>query len=458
MFSLEAQGVNTFLVYEVKPEDIVDTVTFGMLKNNTIEGLLPFSYFQMDLKQYYKYNITSKITLDKFLMEVVSKNQILTIWSQIVKILVQSEEYMIRENNYILDCEQIYINVGTLKIEMICFPVQRQENDVENFFKTLIYKMHYSQNEDTSYVIQLIEYFNGTEPFSILGLQELLQKLNSTKAMEKKPVAKKSVTIQQIAPEPMPQGMSHNFESTYRPPVANPVQPQTVSGINVPQMSVPAQSTPVQSTPMQFTAMPPEKPEKKGFFFKKKEDKKEKKAKKEKKKPVKTNENINMNPINTPFPVPGEHNNVLFPQNSQVQEVPKEAYTMVKENFGETTVLKQEIGETTVLSQQMQNQENTGRSKYIVRMSNQQKVLINKPVFKLGKEASYVDLCISDNSNISRTHADIFESAGQLYICDNNSTNHTYVNEEMVMPGEHKPLNSGDKIKLADEEFEIKIF
>lgn len=64
-------------------------------------------------------------------------------------------------------------------------------------------------------------------------------------------------------------------------------------------------------------------------------------------------------------------------------------------SFGETTVLGGgKIGETTVLNAVNPSQT---ASPYLVRLKNNERIPLNKPVFRVGKERSYVDYFIGDN-------------------------------------------------------------
>lgn len=89
----------------------------------------------------------------------------------------------------------------------------------------------------------------------------------------------------------------------------------------------------------------------------------------------------------------------------------------------------------------------------LIRKKTGEKVTINKAAFKIGKERRKVDYCISDNTNISRTHADIVYKNGSFYIVDNNATNGTSVNGAKVPAGQEKALTGNETIRLADEEF-----
>lgn len=120
-------------------------------------------------------------------------------------------------------------------------------------------------------------------------------------------------------------------------------------------------------------------------------------------------------------------------------------------DFGETTVLGGGLGETTVLSEvHMQGNENMP---YLIREKNSEKISLSKPVFRIGKEKSYVDYFIGDNTAVSRSHANIITREGRCFILDTNSTNHTYVNGVMIRSNEEVVLSEGDKIRLANEEF-----
>ena len=121
----------------------------------------------------------------------------------------------------------------------------------------------------------------------------------------------------------------------------------------------------------------------------------------------------------------------------------------VQNQFNATTVLDNSVGETTVLSAVMPKP----GEPYLTRVKNQEQILINKPVFRIGKEKSYVDFFISDNTAISRSHANIIIENGQCFVEDMNSTNHTFVNGAMITGNQKVQLKDSDIVRLANEEF-----
>lgn len=126
-------------------------------------------------------------------------------------------------------------------------------------------------------------------------------------------------------------------------------------------------------------------------------------------------------------------------------------------NFGETTVLNAvTFGETTVLDAGMVQQE-VKIQPHLIRAKNNERIELNKPVFRIGKEKSYVDYFISDNTAISRSHANVISRDGEYFVVDTNSTNHTYVNGMMIQSNVETKIADGAKIRLANEEFEFKL-
>ena len=122
------------------------------------------------------------------------------------------------------------------------------------------------------------------------------------------------------------------------------------------------------------------------------------------------------------------------------------------QDFSEyTTILGNgEIIGTTRLGADQEDEQNFP---YIIREKAQERIEINKPSFRIGKERSYCDCFISDNNAISRSHADIITREGRYYIVDDNSTNKTYVDNRVIPILKEVEIFSGTKFRLANEEF-----
>lgn len=131
---------------------------------------------------------------------------------------------------------------------------------------------------------------------------------------------------------------------------------------------------------------------------------------------------------------------------------------------GKTTVLKQEEitgrleseSETVAAAKYPQS---TEIIKYptITRLKTGQEMAVDKPVYRIGKEKSYVDFFIPDNGAVSRSHADIICRRGCYYIKDLNSKNRTFIDDRALQPNIETEIHDGTAIRLANEDFIFRL-
>ena len=125
---------------------------------------------------------------------------------------------------------------------------------------------------------------------------------------------------------------------------------------------------------------------------------------------------------------------------------------LVEEDDEATSLLTEDDDATALLVEQVKNYP------YLIRLSTFDRTDVNKPVFRIGKERSYVDYFVQNNSAVSRLHADIITKGNQYFIKDNNSTNKTYVNGVDIPSEQEVEIFDGDEIILANEKFEFHIY
>ena len=89
----------------------------------------------------------------------------------------------------------------------------------------------------------------------------------------------------------------------------------------------------------------------------------------------------------------------------------------------------------------------------LYRVLAEETISVNKPVFRLGKERSYVDYFVTNNIAVSRSHADIITRGNKHFVKDLNSKNHTYINNNELPIQMEVEINDGDSLKLGNEEF-----
>ena len=550
----ENQGTTTYLVYKIKENDQIDTMTLGMLTNNRIPGLVPTTFTQMDKDKYIKFNVSAKVSASQFLSGTVKRKQLLGMFRGITEAMAAAEDYMLDRNDILLNADYIFADVSTCESLLICLPVkssdggsplaemaEKKEEPVE-FFRNIMFTTRFDQTEDCGYVAGIMNYLNTTSVPDMREMKQMLEGLDrQTTGTPLTPVQGQMMAQPggQSYSQPMqqPAGQSFDQAQSYEQnrsaaqdmaavgnvvpmPAGKPVQNPTgtVSPKKAKSTAKKAEKSNQEKQPENPADNAPEmtfmylmqhySKENKAIYDAQKEAKKQKNNKKSQ-----ANANVG-------FVVPGMDGTAVPPvqpavpqSKPQVQAVPPQQSKVQKSTaspvqpvvqpqpvmqvppmqsqpqptamqvppmqsqpqptamqvppmqsqpqmpvMSETTVLVSPmIGETTVLI----NGQLPGQNQmipFLIRRKGNEKISLNKPVFRIGKERSYADYFIGDNTAISRSHANIVSRDGEYYLVDTNSTNHTFLNGQMIQSNVETKLAHGDTIRLANEDFEFKLY
>lgn len=104
----------------------------------------------------------------------------------------------------------------------------------------------------------------------------------------------------------------------------------------------------------------------------------------------------------------------------------------------------------------LQTTDESVKGLYLIRTLTNEIIIIDKPVFKIGKSKEQCDFYCNDNNMLSRLHASIITKNNKLYLIDNFSTNHTYLNDNMLIPNVEYEIKDKDEVTLANETFIVK--
>lgn len=491
-FKYETSGSTSFLVYTMEEHEELDNVGLGMIRNNNIPNILPIAFMQMDLTKYLRYNISSKVSLRSFLSGIVSRKKVLTVFGCICDAHLAAEDYLFNNNLFVMEPEYIYVDVSSGSTSLVYLATVRDEVqlDLSAFFKNLIICIKSDPNDDCSYIAKLLNYLNSSEHFSLQGFRAQVYELMKDKVVKAPPI----------------------------PPVEKPIYPASDAGVLATQISKEVTVQPAISQPVQQIAPPPVMPAQNDYvpsvptggdarktpvkeqgekkmsalyllrhyskenaeIYKAQKSKEGEEAKAASKKKAGRDKKEDKETPWISFVVPGApQQNMEFSVRDQsvsvqsavsvmpdlqpvapVTPAPQSAAPVISAvkpaDFGETTVLSSisSVGETTVLSKMAVVVQ---RKPYLIRKKNEEKIPLDKPVFRIGKERSYVDYFIGDNPAISRSHANIVTREDGYYVVDTNSTNHTYVNGTLLPSNEEHPLEEGAKVRFANEDYEFRL-
>lgn len=467
-YQYENQGSSIYLVAELPLETEVDTMTLGMITNNTIPGVARAVYTQQDTARYVKFNVTARISLKQLLEGAINRHRLAGVFLGICNALQNADDYMLDRSSFLYDVDKIFVNVSTLEVSMICVPVVQliqQTTDVAMLFKSIMFSAQFDTTENTDYVGKIINSLNNPAGFLLEEFRVMLEEMERE---EVNPVQK--------------QEKAEPFAERQTPTSAQSAI--AVQNAALPQGAAPARNAvPLQNVAVNPGAAPGEPPvpvpqgkEKKGFGLfggkASKESKPEKKAGNKHGKKAQpmahmaipgAQQTIPRAMPQTPPPPGPQPSFAQTPPTAAPPQVvppqtvaPRQNSQPMPVHFGETMVLDggAVIGETTVLGI---NPAPVAQP-YLIRIRTDEHIPLTKPIFRVGKEKNYVDYFVSDNSAVSRSHANFVLRDGKVYVIDTNSTNHTFVDNRQIESNRESELVHGTRIRLADEEFEFRAY
>lgn len=478
MLVREQIGNSVYVVLPLSEQTTsLDKVSIMMINNNQHPeiGLAPIrfdgkngSYSRM------MFDVTGKVTLSEYISKNITQNDFKLMLTNLINALENFDEVMIDAKQVMLQLDSVFINVIDHSVSFLCVAIkgQTQNGSLVAFFRELVEKSFITDGfNEAGYFNRVYNLVHTENGFS---LQNLLAAMNE------------SAPSHIVAKQPI-----------HQPEVATQVQPPK---LEEPE-TITVSSAPSVQQPIVAPVQPPEQEEKKkglfgGLFSKKK-----------KSEPSPTgyqgglaglmngskSSPVTHEPVSAPEPQPQIPTPHQFPSQGSGQF-----------DFGGTTVLSggmanavktpaknadapittpgvsQPVGTTvlnaspisqngyvgtTVLNPGMQNspgttvlnQQPTVRAA-IVRIRTRERFFISKSPFTIGRDTPGTDCDIHNNTNVGHKHASIIQRGSAFFVMDQNSTNHTYLNGQMITGGVETPLSKGDKLKFADEEFDFSIF
>lgn len=549
-FIKETNNNSIKLVYELSDIEDIDKVELPMVTSNNIKGLLETTYCSFDSNRYIKYNISSKISLYKYLRTNINKKKLLTLLLSIINTLLNIDDYLIIENHMMYDIEKIYVDVSTLETFMMCLPIKQDKDiSIKLLIKDIIMNCKFEKSDNTEYVLTILNSLNSDEDFVLSEFKLLIENLNNDYSLSKNSnlynddftnnneleedikvvvndnenglIYDESIDMQtnnyldkeicdnekkRKSERKLDKDISitknikqtlHDVKSEFNKFKFN------ISKKEIKQYDVNKDDLELEVKSNNFEFAIPNIGNKKNN--KNKTNKKEKlndrkkRSKKEKlntqkkkidKKNVssnsfllhkdkkKNNSNSESSPNlfekyeNDKINLKENHNHMNHIRKIHPNDDDKNIdYNLVNRNliddkndssiynnnYDNCNTVKRVSMETIILGDVNNRCLDTNNFPYIIRKKTNDKIFINKNLFKIGKEKTYVDYDISDNNTISRTHADIIKDGDKYFIQDNNSKNHTYVNHSKI--GQDKELLIHDCIiTLSNEEFVFKMY
>ncbi|WP_010676859.1 DUF6382 domain-containing protein [Bacillus timonensis] len=410
---IENYGVSKFIFYKVPTELRVDFTEADKLKNNKVPGLLPCVVINKDDEAYFRYDVVSEVTLAQSSTTELTKEHLHSLFTNIVETLIESERLGLNVNNFVFDENYIFIDNFSNRLILLYMPIKNnifEKVSIREFFTSFLHSHSYDENDDLAFFVRLHNYFATSEEINLYALQKKLNELLLNKPAS--PQSFKRLPIQDEEPQ------TPNY---YSP--GSEIQASEENGVITSEYS-------------------------------------SKKVDKKTKQKLEIEEEVQYKRITRTELGEG---NALFAGGTSIN---------IKPNVGspiafDTHEPEEEEG-TTVLTAYKEPEEEEGttalgvgtgfyQQQPFLLTATKEKIMVTKKVFKIGRDPQHTDYT-SKNKVVGRVHAELITENGEYFIIDQESRNGSYVNGVKLDPKNKVKIKHEDKIKLANEEFEFRLF
>jgi len=394
IFKKEVVGSKANLIYKATKDDVIDSISLRMLVNNQIKGISQLTHRKKNNEDYFIFDISHKSTIRDLFESPIEKKKLLDVLTGILTVISSAEEYILESSRFIFDLDYIFINVSTFETQMIYLPV-------DTYKKTEAEIVEFFKN------LLINVNFNPLENYYYIA--QIMIFLNTqTRCLPQD----FNTMLKEMLEE-----FRHTNNDDHENNESNQLTQQESFGSLDTQQET-NESIESNETDRKFTLS--------SFFtniF-------------GRKKPLETS---NPRYTNSEF---GGYKPIRQTADMSVPDDDEEEETLIFE-------------ETSVLNPDANGNQNYP---YLIRLKNNERIPINKHTFNIGREKSNVDYCISDSRFVGRKHAIILSKDNAYYIVDANTVNHTYVNSNKIPGGVETKIEHGERITMANEEFEFNLY
>lgn len=396
--SFEKKKNAIFIVNRLSYPEAVNERVFNAIASGMFEGFLPVDIIRKRKYIKLKCTITGLMPLNTYFSGIISKKMFLDVILQLIKLIKSCESNMINPGNLDFQADRIFVDPHTKAITCIYWPIVNNQNSVPAylFMKQLPHEVVFNEHEEREYINKYLSFFAGFNPFSINNFEKLILTLQGKQ--------------------------SSNTHSPSR---------QIGRSIEVKKKSDTKQTNvSIEYDPFSQMREEPERVIKKyadGYTY-----------------------CDNCGARNRIGSNSCYKCRIKLKQNPGSVEDRRHEMKSVPNPNGGTTVLGVGPGDVTVFGY-----DTPGKPTYpyLIREKTGEKIYIDKPSFRIGKEEGCCDYFVRDNNAVSRNHADIITRGSRYFIIDRHSTNKTYIDGRVIPFEKEMEIYSKTRLRLANEDF-----
>ncbi|MEG1458195.1 MAG: DUF6382 domain-containing protein [Acetivibrio sp.] len=159
-----------------------ESYSLRMLENNVIDGIIKIDMRMIDGERKFYYDITGRQPVSSFFeREKMNARQIKSIMNHIFAGIEIAREYLLDENNFVLDPEFLYVEITGLQVQL-CYLPGYQRNLLEQISALLEFVLdRVDYTEETAVQIAYTLYkANRAKNYSVAELKNIVKEENPT--------------------------------------------------------------------------------------------------------------------------------------------------------------------------------------------------------------------------------------------------------------------------------------
>jgi|GEM_PF-2342018 len=173
----ETHGTSHFMVLDLQSESDIESLGYGMLSNNDIEGVLNISTSHFNDVYQLRYDVTQYKKMSTLLNQRVKWSFVTQAISEILRTLLEAEDYLLDADKFILDPNYIYIHNLRNTLELAYMPLVNAEFESFDVFKLAKYILNNSVIEEDAGVplSKVLNFLNSGSHKSFLEFLNLIE-------------------------------------------------------------------------------------------------------------------------------------------------------------------------------------------------------------------------------------------------------------------------------------------
>ena len=476
----ENDSTSNYLVLRTCTDKTIINYQAQMLLNNKLNGLLEFNINYIGDVLNCFYNVTSKCTLASFMSRKhFSRDEFLITIHNIINNIYELKNYLLYDNNILLDENFIYVEPEFIDIYFVYLPFLDCKNDIKAFFTKLIFTLVKFNDEYSDNYIQKILEVIKNDNFSLGSLKSLIEKLLGEEIkIEAEKLKVDKVKADKVKAGKVKTDISKADKNNSDKAVI------TRGNIKIPNtLNIQKQEQKNRNLALETKAAVPERDNESG-------------SQTEKMKPLLLSMLL-LQPflllafiiiVNSSF-VKSSDNSintviillliflavdvlVIRMINEKIKNIDKTSSCkplqfitdmMKNKTKPKADALLDYVNDTHQDQQPIINENYKGetviikRAKpmeqpYLKEKGGEEVVEINKKSLLVGRMESFVDFVIN-SSAIGKIHAEILQEGEDFYVIDCNSRNGTYLNDNRIVPNTKNKVSNNDLLRFANREF-----